>query len=525
MPSFTETETEEQKTGSTASTSDLRTPLLSGHSTGSGPGPDPDPGSGPGTGLDDERKDAVVPVGNGANHHFNLDEIHPLLSTMMTKEWFSDIYSMAELPTPYDYKSCRENLYTALALGCALCASILYVLGGSKDGAIYVVGGVAVNLMQTFFFTKETISFFSKIHSQKQLAAVSLFFALFSTCVTAFATFQMSDNEPAWASIESLLVFAGNLPQNLYGMFESIKRLLDSHRDNPMAREHLIKALSDIVDTEPTLKGTVPAPRGAIHKMANQAVGFGVGVFLSLSQVGYIRSSVDFITTHSGSNIAGLTLGLLTNLPGLCISMFISGKTLAEKVIDSTYDLGQWMLRKASGQPVPASTTRELVFFGAKLGVGAMFAGFANFSESTSKHLYYDDPELPFIPSTAEFDAIIQVAVDQGCRIFNGVVAIMGSDQNIDYLNKAYVEKPSTDEVRLKIKEMVKVVNTSSDITSIVQIAVKANYIQPSIVSSGWGIFKSGTKAATPPTNDANGYHALTQAEPDHEANLVFGHH
>ncbi len=537
MPSFTQTEEKTDATPAAVVNGELRQPLLGGGHGGPDvaghPGPNggyvpPNgPPNGPigGGGGNDQ---VIGPFDRAANPHLNLIEIHPLLTEMMNEEWFREIYDLAELPTPYDFHSCRENMLSALALACALSASILYVLGGSKDGPLYVVGGVGVNLMQTFFFTKETISFFSKIHTQKQLAAISMFFALFSTTVTAFATFQMSDNNAALASIEALLVFAGNLPQNLYGMFESIKRVLDAHRDVPMAREHLLTELKNIVDGQPALQNSVPAPRGVINKMANTAVGYGVGVFLSLSQVGYIRSSVDFITTHTGNDIVGVVLGTLTNLPALCISMFISGQTLAEKIIDSTFDLGQWMLRKATGQPVPVSTAREMIFFGAKLGAGTIFAGFAHFSASTSRHLYYDSPAIPFFPSTAEFDAIIKVAIDQGCQIFNGVVAIMGSDQNIDFINKAYVEKPSVDEVKLKIKEMVRIINNSSDIDRIVNIAVQAGYQGPRVANAGCSFFRPGANnAAQHPANDQNGYRALQLEgeEPDHDANLVFGHH
>jgi hypothetical protein len=298
-----------------------------------------------------------------------------------------------------------------------------------------------------------------------------MFFALFSTTVVAFATYQMSDDSQAAAAIESVMVFAGTLPQNLYGMFESIQRVIDSHRDNPRARDYLLSELKKIVDGEGTLKNTVPLPRSVFHKAANQVIGAGIGVFLSLSQVGYIRSSVNFINKHVISNDAtALTLGVLTNLPGLCISMFISGKTLAEKIIDSAVDAGRWMYNKASGNDVAPSTTRELIFFGTKLGAATVFAGFAHYSASTSIHLYNDDPPLPFLPTIAEFDAVVKVAVDQGCQVFNGVMAIMGSDKIFDVANQAYVEKPSFDAVKIKVKAMVHVV-TGGDIAVILSLS------------------------------------------------------
>jgi hypothetical protein len=515
MPSFNtgNTTPEDNETPNGMLNADLQVPLLDGQAAAEEEHLADD---------NAEEHGAILATTNG--EEIRLQQLNAALAFMMTDKWFQELFSLAEedLPKPYNYKSVRENLSTALAIGCALCASILYILGGSKDGVQYVIGGVAVNLMQTFFFTKETISFFSKVHDQKQLAAISMFFALFSTSVMAFATFQMSDSDAAIASLESAMVFAGNLPQNLYGMFESIKRILDSHRDNPAARDYLLEKLRIAVDREDSLKYSVPEARGVINKTANQVVGFGIGVFLSLAQVGYIRSSVKFVTNHSGSEVAGLMLGLLTNLPTLCISMFISGKTLAASILNTGYDFSKWIYRKATGQPVYIMTPREKFFLGSQIAVSSVFGAASHYSASTSTHLYNDNPPIPFIPTTSWLDAINRVAVNQGCQIFNGLWAIIPIHTNADCINKAYVKVPSEDEIRACIQTMVSLVH-NKDITTITQIAFKAGYKPVAAAPSRFSIFGATDVAVVTPANAHNGYAQLSQGEEpelDHAANL-----
>jgi hypothetical protein len=433
---------------------------------------------------EDENNRLLHPNGEGfgilhqlADNNIDVDELHRVFNELTNEAWFNDLYNMSELPEKYDIESARANMETALAIYCVVAASILYYLGGDKLGKMYIIGGLAVNLLQTFFFTKQSLRFISKIEDKTTLAAISGFFALFSTIVTSIATYQLSDSGPKVALVEAVLNFSGMLPQNIYGMFASIKRVLDHYHDSPLARQHLMNELRQIVDENSFLKNAIEPDRSMFNSILNQMAGVIAGLALSASQVGYIRSSVSFMVGHTNEHV-GLALGLLTNLPGLGISMFVSGKALAEKIVNNVFDWGNYAVHKIRGQPVPDYSERDKLFLSAKvvaaLGVGAL----AHYSSATSLMLYDRYSPIPIIPSNSFFDAIIKVAIDEGVQVFNGVMAIMAIDEALDYINKAYVTAPSHDEIKMKIQQMVQSIKTMPA-DKVEELAVKAGWIRP----------------------------------------------
>jgi hypothetical protein len=165
-------------------------------------------------------------------------------------------------------------------------------------------------------------------------------------------------------------------------------------------------------------------------------------------------------------------------MPGLGISMFVSGKALAEKIVNNVFDWGNYAVHKMRGKSVPDYTQRDKVFLSAKvfsaIGIGAL----AHYSSATSLMLYNDNPPIPIIPSNGFFDAIIKVAIDEGVQIFNGVMAIMAVDEALDYINKAYVKAPSNDEIKMKIQQMIQSIKTMPA-EKAEALAIKAGWIKP----------------------------------------------
>jgi hypothetical protein len=450
-----------------------------------------------------------------------------ILKSLSHEKWYQDLFNDATLRDGYDYSSAKENLKTALAVYCSLAASILYYLGSEDLGAEYVVGGISVNLLQTFFFTKETIQFFSKMKEQKKLAAVSGVFGVFATCVTTIASYQLSVEKKgaALALILSLLNASGNLPQNLYGMFSAIKRVLNHYDDSPEAREYMHAQLRKTLEEDNNLELLTPEDRPKIIAILNQILGGLVGIALTASQMGYIRSSVDEMTQITGSTPAGFVLGILTNLPGMGISLFVGGKSLAEKVIDPIYDAGHYLLKKVRNQVTLSPTTRDYVFGCIKLITAGGIAGLAYFSSATSRKLYHTEPELPYLPSDDVIDALISTDVDQGVDVFNGVMAFEAANQLLDYLYVRYIinsvasqsaptnglvedldtvaqiRRNKRDLAALKIGEMFAVIKNDPK-EKIEQRAIDGGWVKPVVTRSGF--FSRNTTTVPVEVNHTN---------------------
>jgi hypothetical protein len=367
--------------------------------------------------------------------------------------WFEEIMDSALVPERFNFRSSREWARAIITLYCTLAASVLYLEGGSKEGLMYVIGSIVSNGVQTAYYTNVTLHFLSHLKDHKKIAGLSGVLALFATIVSSIATFQLSDDSDLVGAIKALLNASGNMPQNLYGMFSTLKSLKNYFEDNPKARHELLQKFRNALDGT-TLQVVLKRDRSMTNSIINQIVGIGFGIALSAGQAGYIRSSVSFMTGLTGNSVAGLGLGFLTNLPTLAISMFISGNVLADGVVNQFFDIMNDAIDYAAGRPIQTRSPRESGFMLARLFSAAGLIYLALFSGATSKYLYNHMPELPYLPSSGLVDDFLEIDVDQGAQLFNSIMSILSWFALLDYLEKAYVNRDSFDYAKYQTQQM-----------------------------------------------------------------------
>jgi len=446
------------------------------------------------------------------------DQAEAELHDLRRLDWVKTLLALSPLPEKYDW-SPKEVAQLVTALYCTAAASILYYEGSKQLGTPYIVGSLIVNGLQTAYYTKETFGYVSKISENKPLAAFASVLAGCATLVTTIATYQLSvlgGSSSTWAVVKSLLNASGNLPQNLYGMFASLEIIKKYFENNQQARDDLHTKLRFVLRKYKPLQHAMRRDRSSVNKVINHLVGVGFGVLLSAGQLGYMRSSVAGVTKVFGNEGVGLTLGLLTNMPSIAISLFISGNNISTGVVNKAFDIANNFADKYKGEFTPTLSRREKMFLMLSFLTFSALIVLARFSGATSLYLYESEPPLPDVPSDDFIDGFERIDVDEGAQLFNAIMSIMAMNAILTYFKEAYVRFTTVDYYEYRVSHMDHAIDAIST-KKVEEIAEEAGCNVTPVVPFWvrYGLYPAAPAAPAAPNNVADENHFAVLSSDD----------
>jgi hypothetical protein len=347
-----------------------------------------------------------------------------IIGDQKTEAFFSDLCKSAPLPKKINWGHAPAAAFATVT---SAAASYLYALGGKKLGLEYVIGGVTINIPQNMLYGFGTADFIkNSYHNFKQvwgrcLTAIGL--GVTATLPSAIASWRLSGG----SYISTGLTFIGNAPNNIYGMYDAIKRPLDYKDDNPKLRKFLLDEFRNSLPEE--YRNILMDERATATIVAGNLLGLGLGTALVGAQTGYVCSASRFLGEIFGEK-AGIALGILTDSPTLLIAFLMSGFDLAKDGVNLTADV----YRHFSGEKKIPITSGDKKYIAALATLIAAFSYFAYRSSGTSQTLYDNDcPDFGEIPSN-----ILRHDIQEGCEFFNEVLMGKFLVQSLCYLKNAY---------------------------------------------------------------------------------------
>jgi hypothetical protein len=350
-----------------------------------------------------------------------------------TKAFIEALLQHAPLAEKIGWKHLPAAAFTTFTCSAG---SVLYALGGSKLGLKYTIGGVGVNIPQNALYGFGTWEFFSHFYANFKSAWKSCLSAtalgVTATLPSTFATWKLSD-QGAWGYVQTGLTFAGNLPGNIYGMYDAIKRPINKLADNPRLREFLLDEFRNSLPEEyHSLVGT--SQRGTKATVASYSAGGLFGSALAASLTGYVCSSAAFASEYLGK-VGGTIAAVFTNSPTVLIAILVSGIDLAEDAIDLMIAL----YKHATGDEKLIVTAADKKYMAAYLVTVAGFTYLDVYSGGTSQTLFDSDcPSFGEVPSD-----ILRRDVIQGTEMFNEILMAIAFYKGLNHLKQAYDTNPN----------------------------------------------------------------------------------
>jgi hypothetical protein len=341
----------------------------------------------------------------------------------------TDIHARVKLPNKISWSHLPGAVF---ATATTAAGSFLYALGGKQLGIKYEVGGIGINIPQNIYYGLGTAEFFSESYKNfknvwgRCLAATTLGVA--ATVPSAVASWKLSDG--GWFGyVQTGLTFFGNLPNNIYGMYDAIKRPLDYKNDNPRVRAFLTEKYRQSLPEE-YRNILSDADRSIVTTVASYALGFSLGTGLMAAQTGYMCSSSRFLAEVVKNEGAGVALGVLANSPTLLIAFLISGFDLAKDSVELTADI----YRHLTGDKSVPLTEGDKKQYAAFATIFAGCAYMAYYSSATSQLLY--DGNCPSFGNP--LSAILRESSVDGAAVFNQIMTSKAFLKLLSHLKMAY---------------------------------------------------------------------------------------
>jgi hypothetical protein len=236
-----------------------------------------------------------------------------------TIDFVHALHERVKLPERLSWSDLPKAMFAGAS---AAAGSFLYAMGGKQLGTNYEAGGIGINIPQYVYYGTGAAEFFYDSYKNfknvwgRCIAATTLGVA--ATVPSAIACYKFSDG--GWFGyLQTGLTFFGNLPLNIYGMYDAIKRPLDYKNDNPRVRAFLIEKHRQSLPEE-YRNILADADRSIVTTLAGYTLGLSLGTSLVAGQTGYMCSCSKFMGDLIKNEGAGVALGVLANSPTLLIS-------------------------------------------------------------------------------------------------------------------------------------------------------------------------------------------------------------
>jgi hypothetical protein len=369
--------------------------------------------------------------------------------------WLKDLNDDSSLPAKYNWRLAGHNAQLAFALYCSLAAGFMYYQAGQEEqDDLETIGIVTVNLIQIFYFSLLTAEFFSTLKDNKLMGAVSGLIGTLSTIsygIAAYVFASESDNDwlkkYAWAA--ALLNASGTYSQNMFGVFGNINVIKKYWNSSPEATRFTLDTMRVIFKDEPDLLHMIPAHRNNLHKVVSGTLSVATGVTLMFNQMGYVCSSQDFFEKLTRDTVAGIALGIFTNLPTISMAAGITGPTLAQLVVDKIFDLCQEAADRIAQKSSVKRSKRELAYDISTALLITVTSFLATKSSASSRILYNSK-----CPSYFK-NPFIQIDTDQGAMLFNAVMTAIALNAGMKYAKVAYAPDNSTEKAKHRVAAIV----------------------------------------------------------------------
>jgi hypothetical protein len=364
-----------------------------------------------------------------------------------TEAYVNRLMQEAPLPKKANWGHAPSAIFATLTTAAA---SYLYALGGSKLGTEYVVGGVGINIPQNMLYGFGTADFFKNVWG-RCLTATGL--GITATLPSSIAAWKLSNG----SYFTTGLTFIGNLPNNIYGMYDAVKRPLDYADDNPKLRKYLLDKFRNSLPEEQ--QSLLMDERATATVVAGNLLGVLMGTGLVGAQTGYVCSATEFMTKYFGKS-AGVALGILADSPCLLIAFLISGLDLGKSTVNLTADL----YRHLSGEKKLELTRGDKNSIAALLGLVAACSWFAYRSSGTSQSLYDGScPDFGDVGSN-----VLRHDIQEGSEIFNEILMGKFFVNTLGYLKTAYSNNDeSRDIYRIRAIEQFLLTASRADLEKI----------------------------------------------------------
>ena len=380
--------------------------------------------------------DLQEPLLSGAPDSHNIN----VVGDAKAEAYFNTLAQKAPLPQKINWGHAPSALFATLTTAAA---SYLYALGGSKLGTEYVVGGVGINIPQNMLYGFGTADFFKNSYHNfrnvwgRCITATGL--GVTATLPSAIAAWKLSNG----SYLTTGLTFIGNLPNNIFGMYDSLKRPLDYYDDDPKLRKYLLdKFRASLPDEQ---KSLLMDERATATIVAGNLLGVALGSGLVGAQTGYVCSATEFMMKSFGKN-AGVALGILADAPCLLIAFLISGIDLGKDTANLTADL----YRHLRGEKKMQLTDGDKKALRGLIGLVAACSWFAYRSSGTSQSLY--DASCPDFGTVGS--NILRHDIKEGSEIFNEILMGKFFVDTLGYLKTAYTtDDESRDIYRIRAIE------------------------------------------------------------------------
>jgi hypothetical protein len=361
-------------------------------------------------------------------------------------QWLQAISNEATLPKPYQLRS-HATAAILFASACSAAGSFLYVDGGEKYGTLAVVGGVTVNLTQnmlysicTYFFIQDALQNLKTSYGRLIPASAM---ALIATIPSTISTYDVSNG----SVLKALLNASGNLPNNVFGMYTSINRLIDAISDNTKGRLFLKSQLKNALSQSEVFLPELQSQRSLATNLFGKALGATIGTVVACAQTGYICGSSVYIEKWLDHNqAAGISLSFISMLPTLTIALLISGMDLGESAVNAVADAYHLM----TGEKKLVLSTREKKFIAGLMLTIGVSTWLATYSSAVSKYLF--DSKCDLEPTFGhQANHFLRFMTDNGAILYNAIMSGISLKMMSDYFKKAYVKEDTVDKQNYKI--------------------------------------------------------------------------